>query len=211
MKKVCMGMFVLLCVMFIGGCNASGYAKVEDIELTPAYWTTEGEFLGIDYTDAEGGVLLRNTSSEHAEVKVKATYYDKDQNYIDDNSKSITLKANESWFIFFDIDDKASDIKYSVETKDVFWEPAKASEVEFGYEEGKIIVKNKSEKDIGACDFQYVFYDKDGVILYVDGGSVNNGYVPAGEKVAEEYSLEYPSYLKDYEDFEINLYCLYDK
>lgn len=136
-------------------------------------------------------------------MEVKAAFYDKDNNYVDEDSKSLTLKANEKWFLFFDIDDEVTDVKYSIETDDPFWEPALASDIELGYEDGKVIVINKSDKDTEACGFQYVFYDNAGNILYVDGGTVNDGYIPAGERVAEEYSLEYPAYLKDYEDFEV--------
>ena len=211
MKRVAYGIIMLLSVMLFSGCGNSNYAKAEDIKITPAYWTTEGDFLGIGYTDTEGGVLLSNTSSNHAKVEVKAAFYDKDNNYVDEDSKSLTLKANEKWFLFFDIDDEVTDVKYSIETDAPFWEPALASDIELGYEDGKVIVINKSDKDTEACGFQYVFYDNAGNILYVDGGTVNDGYIPAGERVAEEYSLEYPAYLKDYEDFEVCIYCLFAK
>lgn len=211
MKQITYLMLIVLCVMLIGGCGKSDYAQVEDIKITPAQWTQEGDFLGLDYTDTEGGALLTNTSSHHAKVEVKAKFYDEDYNYLDEDSQTITLKANESWFVFFDIDDEVADVKYSVETDEAFWEPALASDIELGYEDGEVIVTNKSDRDTEACSFQYVFYDMFGNILYVDGGTVNDGYVPAGEKVAEEYSLEYPKYLKDYDDYEVCIYCLFEK
>ena len=197
---------LLLLVFSLGGCS-SEYAKSEDIKLTPARWSADGSFWGIEYSEDEGGVLLTNTSTSHAKVEVIAKFYDDDRNYIDEDSKSLTLRANGSWFVFFDKDDDVAKIEYSVTTDEPFWDVVSLDDIEIEYEDEKVIVKNKSKTGTEACSIQFVYY-KNGKIVDVVTGTVNDGYVPANEKVAEEISFDTSV---RYDEYKVNIYCLHEK
>ena len=209
-KKVFVITLLMLSLLFCSGCDSQNYASVEEIQQKNGEWEVKNQLLGIDYTVNEGGVLLTNNGNT-ALVEVTAKFYDKDRNYLDEETKSLVLKASESWFVFFERLEDVEDVEYSIVTAETDREVPLATDIKLDYDEGKVVVSNLTEKNIEDFAFQYVYYNASGDILFVENGTIHDGEIPASEKVAEEFSTEYPDGLEKYDTVDVLIYCLFEK
>ena len=200
---------IILCVILLSSCGKTEFATVEEIKLTPARWEIENEFIGFDYSVEKGGVLVTNNGSNTTEIRVLAKYYDDDNCFLSDDTKTITLDAGDSWFVFFDMKEDAENVKYSATTDKPRNTPVSAVDIEFEFEDDKVIATNKSDKNFRNCAFQYVYYNSEQEILYVKSGTINDGYISAGEKASGDIPLEYPKNTGEIADIEINTYASY--
>lgn len=197
-----------------------GASQLSDYDITweSASWTTKESTIGIEYEEDHSGVLVTNNGKKTVTVSMMADFYDKDENWLETNDKNWTgaIAPGQSRFVEITPDDDAATfVKYSLEKQEkVNYMPLAA-----GFEDGldvvfeinaenkDFIVKNNTSHEIAVCGCQFIYYDANGKIVYVD--TVGASDIPAGKKISTWFDMEEPT--KPYETVDSLIYAFYEK
>lgn len=204
----------ILIGILLGASELSAY----DITWEYASWTTKESFLGMEYDEHHNGVLVTNNSNKTVTVCMKADFYDKNKNWLDDDTNNWTgaIAPGNSNFIEITPDnDDVYYIEYSLqEQKRVKYIPLSAGfdtscdvVFEIDEENNDFIIKNNTNYEIESCGCEFIFYDSKGEIIFYD--SVGKGDIPARKQVSTHFTLEEPSI--PYEKYDVIFYAFRKK